>query len=965
MNALIGNYAFNGCVLLNDLKIECPDLNGIRSIALGDYVFNDCSNLTGFNLNDKVTSIGERIFNNCTNLYEINIGTGLDNIPTAAFSKCTNLRNVNIKSGIKIINSNAFNECINLTGIEIPGSVTKISSRVFYGCSNLRYVKLYNNPISISDRVFHSCTGLKEINIPDKIKYLGTSIFNGCINLTGVTLGTGIKVIDSYAFANCSNLNEIVLPQNLSGINSYCFTDCIKLSKINIPSGINQIWQGTFLNCKNLKNIEIGSGVSGIQPYAFSYCGLTGINIPDNVYYLKNNSFINSTDLNYIKIGKNLNEINNSFYRCTSLREVEVDSENETFSSDNGVLFNKNKTSIIIYPPNKTGTFYNVPNTVNNLNYNCFNFNYNLTGIYFSGDAPILDADVFLNTSSNLKIYRYLNTSGWSTTLGGKEVVIIDQPTNNLNYFYEPATNSYSIKSNNCNTNTINIEDFYNGISGVLPISKIQNNAFENCTNLFNLNIGQNISEIGSGAFKNCSNLNSIYFKGNKPYYVGQNILTNTNPNLKIYRYYNASGWSENFEGKQVITIGLSNDFTYSLNPDQNSYSITNFICNANIVNIPDSYDDGINGILPITNIKSNVFSGCENIININLPKTLTGIGDQAFYNCTNLIEVKIPDNVINIGVNAFKNCTKLYSLNLGNGIMNIQTGAFYNCSSLIKLNIPNSVKKIETEAFKSCSNLNVLIIGDNVETIESSAFNNCNKLYEINIGKKLSTIQSQTFANCLNLEKIIIPKNIIDIQNLAFSNCFNLKRIDFLGDAPNVNSNIFQGNNILNIYRYPNSKNWNSSLAGRPVLLFNLNIRKGLQIFGLNNSKGRIFNKLEKENLSILKSLNFDDKAIYIFKSASTNTLNTVLNSSQFLEGENLSIYSIQNFYTSPLSIGNFFISNTWLYGINQENANNYIIPNNSILILGMYSNRNISVGGGAIIQKYYQGKISIRKLN
>ena len=126
------------------------------------------------------------------------------------------------------------------------------------------------------------------------------------------------------------------------------------------------------------------------------------------------------------------------------------------------------------------------------------------------------------------------------------------------------------------------------------------------------------------------------------------------------------------------------------------------------------------------------------------------------------------------------------------------------------------------------------------------------------------------------------------------------------------------------------------------------------LQVNYNSNKNNRI--SIKKENLTSLKSYSFyGEEAVYIFKSATNNTLANIFNPNQFPPD-----------FTSYVSIGQVFFSvnfeNIWVLDYS-TNANNFVIPINSTLQFGTSTNLSISVGGGAIIQKNNSGKIILKK--
>jgi hypothetical protein len=154
-----------------------------------------------------------------------------------------------------------------------------------------------------------------------------------------------------------------------------------------------------------------------------------------------------------------------------------------------------------------------------------------------------------------------------------------------------------------------------------------------------------------------------------------------------------------------------------------------------------------------------------------------------------------------------------------------------------------------------------------------------------------------------------------------------------------------------------------NTPLPVGAVILINSSSNKsysGIEL--VNYYQGQT--SIKKQNLSALKGAGFypESETIYIFKSATTNTLANIFNYAQFEPYiDSLQIYTQGNlggFYISFFTDGSSFVYDDYV-----TNANNYIIPTNALLIFYTSANLNITVSGGAIIQKYYSGKISLYK--
>ncbi len=200
---------------------------------------------------------------------------------------------------------------------------------------------------------------INEVVIKNGVTKISSCAFYNCYTLTQITIPDGVTSIGVGAFHNCSSLAQITIPNGVTSIGNYAFSDCYDLTQITIPNGVTSIGDSAFSYCYDLKQITIPNSVTSIGEGAFSDCdSLTQITIPDSVTSIGEYAFSN----------------------CSKLQAINVSSGNASYTGVDGVLFNKNKTTLVAYPAGKE-TVYTIPDGVTSIGVGAFSYCKSLTQI--------------------------------------------------------------------------------------------------------------------------------------------------------------------------------------------------------------------------------------------------------------------------------------------------------------------------------------------------------------------------------------------------------------------------------------------------------------------------------------------------------------------------------------------------------------------------------------------------------
>ena len=313
-------------------------------------------------------------------------------------------------------------------------------------------------------------------------------------------------IMGSYApWHHCgSDIVHVNITEGVESIGNFAFVFYSGLTSINIPNSVTSIGDYVFVGCSGLTSIAIPNRVTSIGNNAFEYCsGLTSISIPNGVTSIGRNAFRNCRGLIYIDIPNSITSIGYlAFENCSSLEAINMATDNSVYSSADGVLYNKDQTTLLAYPGGKTD--FSILCSVTHIGNNAFRSCGGLTSVTIGNSVTSIGGSAF---------YDCINLT--SVTIGNS-------------------------------------------------VTCIGSFAFRNCKSLTSVTIGSSVTKIGDVAFILCNSLTSITVLNPIPIDINSSVFREVKkiactlivPESAVESYRTADVWKE-FE--QIV--GLPNTY--------------------------------------------------------------------------------------------------------------------------------------------------------------------------------------------------------------------------------------------------------------------------------------------------------------------------------------------------------------------------------------------------------------------
>ena len=707
------NTAFNSCYKLQRVDIYAVDGNTSRTYWSEEGVI--------FAYND-VTAATEIAYVPAAMTGEFVIPDGVTTIPMKAFS------------GTKI------------TSVTIPTSVTSIEMNAFYNCRNLSSVEFTaggTGELTISEKAFNSCIALTSITLPARTGKFETNTFDSCTSLKAIHVEAGNQYYSSVDGMLCSadgsvliyapagTSGRITVPVGVTAIGDGAFYNNMKLTQVNIPGYVTSIGASAFFNNASLRSIVFqGNAVEDltIGASAFSGClSLRTVTFEETcrVAEIGEKAFYMCSGFRDLSFPASLHTVkNNAFEGCTSLRTIIFAGGDSELTFGSGV----------------------------------FNLCDALTSVRLSKNVKAFNLGVFSGCT-------YLDT------------ITVDPENSNF-------SDDNGILYNRDRTELL----FYPRVRSkdIVFADKIEvigNGIFEGYEEVTSVTIPASVTKIGENAFKGCKFLATLNFEaGSKLEIIGDSAFASTGLTYgaALENRELAIPASVKKIGDSAFAMGSTNKLNGTLSFGDGSVleeigEKAFYYCNfTGTITVPAT----------VKKLGTSAFSGCKSVEHVVFAEGsyMTGEdwGTQVFSRCENLLDIVLPQGMTVLKQATFSGNYKMAAPKLPDTLVTIGDTVFSQVGGFTEFTVPASVKTIGKSAFAGggtaavASHLKVMRFeeGSLLESIGSLAFSHCVEFTTINLGANVKSIASDAFRSTAFTSFTVAEENqtFKTIDNILYS---------------------------------------------------------------------------------------------------------------------------------------------------------------------------------------------------
>ena len=498
-----------------------------------------------------------------------------------------------------------------------------------------------------------------------------------------------------------------------------------EIKTVTVGSGATDVGAYAFSGCSSLTGVTLPDSLTAIRRHAFSESSLKEVSIPENVTLIGEHAFWNTSMYN-ITVPKKVSSIGAGAFSKGLMQAIFVDEENQYYTSENGVLYSKDKTLLHTYLKfTSSGTKYGsknvayIPDAVTEIGDEAF-YDFRGEEIHMGSSVQTIGRDAFARCDNLETILLPASVSAISTL----------------------AFCDSGLKTVYC--------------EGSAP-------TFGHCI------------------FPEFPDKATLYCKEDID---GWRTLASDEWNSYLLKEMLGLGECGKNDADQLIwTLDPDGTLNISGSWQMKDYSANN---RAPWYDLRDKIKTVTFGA-EVATVGDEAFADCSSLRQIVFSDIMEELGSCAFDRCTSLQEITIPKNVDSIAAYTFADCSSLrqISVSSGNAEYTSVDGVLFNkdqtklyCYPAGKTDtsyyaIPGSVTSIYSGAFSSCASLTRVDISAKVTSIGFQSFYECEALKEVHIPASVTTIANDSFANCRSLNAVYFEGNAPSACSAAaFNNC-------------------------------------------------------------------------------------------------------------------------------------------------------------------------------------------------
>lgn len=334
MEYKMGDFTSLYCINSHDYNAENPD----EGPVISDEPSGKCGENLTYTYDSEQHSLtirGTGAMDNYDNLFDY----------APWYSKRRDIQTISVEEGVTSIGDYAFASCASVESVSLPESIIKIGKYGFDSCTALKSITLPAKLERIEEEAFSGCKKLVLTSgtLPSSLTYLGESAFSLCKISQKIELPSGVTEIGDGAFYE-TLISEVVINGKETSIGDSAFENCANLTKVTINGSVSSIGCRTFRDSA-VETIDFPKGLVSIGDEAFSWSDLSSIFLKEGLVSIGKSAFEGCESLKELSIPSTVTAI--GYCAFPGITTLVIDEKNTLFSTENGILYNYDKTELL------------------------------------------------------------------------------------------------------------------------------------------------------------------------------------------------------------------------------------------------------------------------------------------------------------------------------------------------------------------------------------------------------------------------------------------------------------------------------------------------------------------------------------------------------------------------------------------------------------------------------------------